>query len=66
MGFNETTQQFDIFIIPDTVSAPNIQYNKQNINQKVITALQLAKKLQGTFLSHQKLTTEGLKKFCLV
>lgn len=51
MGFNETTQQFDIFIIPDTVlSAPNIQYNKQNINQKVITALQLAMKLQGTFL----------------
>lgn len=50
MGFNETTQQFDIFIIPDTVSAPNIQHNKQIINQKVITALQLAMKLQGTFL----------------
>lgn len=49
MGFNETTQQFDIFIIPDTAKAANIQYNKQN-NQKVITALQLATKLQGTFL----------------
>lgn len=34
MGFNETTQQFDIFMIPDTVRAANIQYNKQNINEK--------------------------------
>lgn len=45
MGFNETTQQFDIFIIPDTAKAANIQYNKQN-KQKY---LQLAKKLLGTF-----------------
>lgn len=45
MGFNETTQQFDIFIIPDTAKAANIQYNKQN----KLKYLQLAKKLLGTF-----------------
>lgn len=51
MGFHEKTQQFDIFLIPDTAKAANIQYIKQNQNnQKEITALQLATKLQGTFL----------------
>lgn len=29
MGFNETTQQFNIFTIPDTARAATIQYNKQ-------------------------------------
>lgn len=45
MGFNETTQQFDILIIPDTAKAANIQYNKQNYQKY----LQLATKLIGTF-----------------